>query len=106
MAWARLDDGFYDHPKILALWGESPAAVGLHVRCLAYATKHLTDGVLPEPVVRAMGADNEMLGALVNAGLWYELEGGQFGLHDFLDWNPSRDEVRERKAKDRERKRG
>lgn len=108
MAWARIDDSFYDHPKIVAVWDRCPGAIGLHARALAYATKHLTNGRLPGSVVAYLSpCDSErtpQVDALVEGQLWYA-DGTDYLIHDFLDWNPSKDEVKEKRRSDRERKR-
>lgn len=109
MAWARIDDGFVDHPKILRIWNRCPGAVGLHVRAIAYCAKHLTDGFIPEVAVETLSpnqeAREEQVDALITEGAWYRDEGGEtFVVHDFLDYQPTRDEVTDRRKKDRERK--
>lgn len=44
MSWLRIDDDFYDHPKIVAA---GPLAIALHVLSMAYASRHGTDGFIP-----------------------------------------------------------
>ena len=44
MSWLRIDDTFYDHPKIVAA---GPLAIALHVLALAYSSRHGTDGFVP-----------------------------------------------------------
>ena len=110
MAWARIDDGFVDHPKILKIWDRCPGAIGLHVRAIAYCAKHLTDGYIPEIAVAALSPveseRTEQVDALLEGGAWYRDEGGEtFVIHDYLDFQPTRGEVAERRQRDRERKR-
>ena len=45
MTWLRIDDDFYDHPKIVAA---GPLAIALHVLSMGYASRHGTDGFIPE----------------------------------------------------------
>lgn len=108
MAWARLDDGFYDHPKVMQLASTVPAAGFLHVRAITYCCKHLTDGVIPRAMVESLVPvqrdRDEQVGALLETGLWYE-DGDRYAIHDFHDYQPTRDEVAEKRRKDRERKR-
>jgi hypothetical protein len=108
MPWARLDDSFYDHPKTLALAGRSPAAGFLHVRAITYCCKHLTDGFFPKSLVETLVPvqrdRDEQLAALIEIGLWYD-RGEQYAIHDFQDYQPTKDEVAEKRRKDRERKR-
>ena len=41
MTWVKLDDGFYDNPKIVAVGFDG---AGLYAMCLAYCGRHMTDG--------------------------------------------------------------
>ena len=110
MAWARIDDGFVDHPKILRIWNKCPGALALHVRAIAYCSKHLTDGYIPSAAVELLspvpGDRDEQVGTLLEEESWYRDEGSEtFVIHDFLDYQPTREEVAEKRKKDRERKR-
>ena len=88
MSWLRIDDTFYDHPKIVAA---GPLAVALHVFGMTYASRHGTDGFVPssmlpwlvrfdgiqltlglEPRGPAMPVDVQAIAArLVEIGLWH-----------------------------------
>ena len=88
MSWLRIDDTFYDHPKIVAA---GPLAVALHVFAMTYASRHGTDGFVPasmlpwlvrfdgiqltlglEPRGPAMPVDVQAIAArLVEIGLWH-----------------------------------
>lgn len=99
--WLKLDDNFHSHPKVLAAGRD---ARDLYVAGLAYAAKHLTDGVIPEGAVATLavmaGAEVDGPAAaarLVEVGLWEEGAGG-YQVHDYHDYNPSGAEVRERLA--------
>jgi hypothetical protein len=89
MTWLKLDDGFYDHPKVLQAGNE---AVGVFCRGLSYCGKQLTDGFIPKGIARSLGKP-KAIAALMAAGLWEEIEGG-YQVHDFLDFNPSAAEVK------------
>lgn len=110
MAWARIDDGFVDHPKVLRIWKRSPGAVGLHVRGIAYCSRHLTDGVIPAVAVESLSPvqsdRDEQIAALVEEGVWYRDEASEsFVIHDFNDYHPTKEEVEAKREQDRERKR-
>jgi len=118
MAWVKIDDQFSQHPKV-ALAG--PLASWLYVCGLCYCNKFLTDGVIPERIVptladfsgikieandeatsQANGEANakQLASILVQVGLWEKTDAG-FLIHDYLEFNPSRDEVlatREKRA--------
>src|SRR5258708_24848920 len=102
MPWFRLDDSFHSHPKVIAAGNE---AIGLYVRCGTHAAEHLTDGFVGKDVVLLYGS-RALADALVRTGLWHRARNG-WTIHDYLDYNPSREDVeRERKqAAERQRRR-
>lgn len=113
MTWVRLEGGFTTHPKI--------AKVGLvggwvFVEGMCYAAEHRTDGFLPvEAIPRLLTSltgvavieDSRRAGKLrrtkpadqidwparlVAAGLWEVVPGG-YQIHNYLQRNPSREEL-------------
>jgi hypothetical protein len=118
MPWFVVDDNAHSHPKMIAAGN---AALGLWLRCGAYAAQHLTDGVVPGVIAKMYGSKPQIT-KLVAAGLWHEHghtcphpkcaqpAPGDFYIHDYLaPYNPSRAEVerkRERAADKKRRQRG
>lgn len=100
MSWIRLDDGFADHPKVLAA---GPLATVLYVRGLCYASRHTTDGFIPTGAVPALAVGLDPAGPedLVRVGLWEKTEGG-YTIHDFLKYNFSKAEIVAAREKKRE----
>lgn len=98
MPWFKVDDGFHCHPKVLKAGNE---AVGLYVRCGAYAAQQLTDGFIPEHIVLLYGSET-LAATLVGAGLWRRARGG-WRMPDYLDYNPSKKQVLDEREKTRER---
>ncbi len=106
MPWFRIDDAFGDHPKLVALEADPDTyaqAVALWTVGGCYCARHLTDGRLPKSALRRLVPFDAMAGAtaLLSAGLWQE-DSTCYIYHDWLDWNPSRDELcalREKKRK-------
>jgi hypothetical protein len=107
--YVRLHDGLPDHPKIIEVGGE---AAWLYVSALCYASRHLTDGLVPRRLVpRLTDSSNweASASALVRAGLFHEgnhdchhCPGGQadqYVIHDYLDHQRSATEVRDLRAK-------
>ena len=101
--WLRIDDGFADHPKIEALSSDGLRA---HLKGMCYCARYLTDGKVPVTVARRM-ADPPVLDELQRVGrddekgrpgLWEETD-GYFVIHDFLDFNPSREEYEQTVAR-------
>lgn len=106
MSWARIDDQYARHPKILKA---GPLAGWLHVASICYANQYLTDGFIPESVLETL-ADFRgivisdaagqtvvtpalIIAQLVAAHLWDRVEGG-IQIHDFLEYNHSAAEIR------------
>jgi len=106
MTWFRIDDQFYDHPKVVALFdgAEPEAAIALWVLAGAWCARHLTDGLVPRGQVRRLGVANGPAAAaeLVRVGLWANADEGYL-FNDWTDWNPSRDEVETKRAQNREK---
>lgn len=98
--YLNLDDNYADHPKVDAL---SDGAFRLQTAGLCYCARKLTDGFVEKTRVhRLMPVYREKyLAELLDAGIWVEVMGG-FHVHDYLDWNKSREwwlEHREKEAK-------
>lgn len=93
MSWVRIDDSAVDHPKILKL---TDSQFRLWVKGLCYCQKHLTDGYVPSEALKPMQARAGDAARLCEVSLWEEAPGG-FQVHDFLQWNDSRERVTERR---------
>ena len=91
MPWGRLDDSLYDHPKLDRL-RHRLAAVGLHALALSWCNRWLTDGHVSRRQVAKLGGTARLADDLVGAGLW-ERDGQDYRIHDFLEFNQSREEV-------------
>lgn len=112
MTWVKLDDSFYDHPKVANL---TPGAGWLHICGLCYCGRQLTDGVIPKGVEKRLTANvnvSKQVDELIDAGLWID-DGDTYRIHDFLEYQPSREKVltereagaeRQRKARERRMK--
>jgi len=107
MGWARIDDGFDDHPKILALLehDEGGAAVGLWTLCLTWAHRNTrkagkVPGLIPASLPRRYlgpGA-RDLAKLLVLEGLWEErTDEDGWQIHDFDRYLPTA-ETREARA--------
>lgn len=106
--WAKLDDHYHDNPKILSV---SKAARWVHTGAISWCCKHLTDGVIPRAQAWRLGSDGEddrpgeYIRELVDARLFEDLGNGSYQVHDFLDYNPSRDEAEARQLAIQEQRR-
>jgi hypothetical protein len=102
MGWARIDDDFPNHPKV---WRVGTDGVALFLEGLCHSAKFLTDGLLKrEDVDRMRLVKRPIVTAakLVEVGLW-EQEGEDFRIHDYHDYNPTSDAVRDRRESTRKR---
>lgn len=102
MTWVSVSDDFTDHPKFRHLDDDATA---LWIRALAFANRHLTDGVVPAVVLRDLSRSKspEKVAAKLCAAsgitgkpLWSKVEGG-YQIHDFHDYQPSARAVRTRR---------
>lgn len=99
----KLDDAFADHPKVMAA---GPLASWLHVCALLYCSRLLTDGYIPIAQVRKLADIDgaiDLADRLVEVGLWDRADDG-YQVHDYLDYNPSREDTLRRREYDRSRK--
>ncbi|HET9893769.1 MAG TPA: hypothetical protein VFQ44_02435 [Streptosporangiaceae bacterium] len=111
MAWARVDDAFDDHPKVLALLDHEHgvAAVGLWALTLTWANRNTRKpgkipGRIPShlprryagPIARELAALLVAVPPGFTAGLWEPAEDG-WQIHDFSQYLPS-EEVRAKKS--------
>lgn len=111
MPWFVVDDSAHSHPKMVKAGN---AAVGLWMRCGSYAAQHLTDGIVPGDIARMYGTAPQ-INKLVKLRLWHPsghaCEGcqqppaGDYVMHDYLTYNPTRKQVVDRRSKAAEKKR-
>lgn len=91
MGWARLDDSFHDHPKLIGL---SLEALGLWTKCFTWAHRHHGSGpvlgFLPKglPETFAGNRGRKLGNELVTHSLWDEVEQGWL-IHDYEDYLPA-----------------
>jgi len=116
MAWLKLTDELWSNRKTQRLLkrgrnGSGLTAFGLHMAGLLHCAKYLTDGYVEPDFVEETLDDAkvsgkrraELVDALVRGGQW-NVKGDGWLIHDYLDHNPSREEVLERRARDAARK--
>ncbi|MEW1867009.1 hypothetical protein AB0420_02225 [Streptomyces caelestis] len=113
MPWFVIDDNSHMHPKFVAA---KNAALGLWVRAGGYSAQHLTDGIVPGVIAKMYGTPAQVR-RLVEVGLWHEHghtcphpkcpspQPGDYAIHDYLDYNPTRAQVQERRDREADKKR-
>ena len=96
MAWVRLHDGAMQSLKVARL---SDSAFRLWIRGLCYCQTALTDGLIPHEALRDMGAKRKDVDELATpqidgrSSLWAAIDRFGFKVHDYLEWNDSREKV-------------
>ncbi|WP_428956155.1 hypothetical protein [Streptomyces sp. cg35] len=105
MPWVRLDDRFPSHRKVALL---SDRAFRLHVSAICWCAENLTDGHIADrelALVAHIRGIKATAKQLQEAGVWDRTDDGWL-IHDYLDYNPSREQVlleRKRNAERQER---
>lgn len=106
MGWARMDDGYMDHPKIM---DAGPWAELLDRRAIEHCAKYETDGLVSKSGLRRISRDipkvPQRVLSLIECGRWSLNETGGWLVHDFLEFNPSKEEKQTQREQGRERQR-
>lgn len=101
MAWFKVDDLVWSHPKFAAL---SDAAQALWLRAGAWSAQHLTDGRIPLNIGPMIRLQQDAAQELVDAGLWRH-DGDAWEFHDWCDYQPTREKVTSKRETDADRQR-
>lgn len=93
MGWAKFDDRWPTHPKLLAAGLE---AKGLDACGICYAAGQETDGFIPDSALSILAAGHrnphKVAKVLVDVGRWTrDDERKGYVIHDYLDYNPSKE---------------
>lgn len=98
MPWVKFDDGFDDSEDIDSM---SCEAIALNLCGTTWSSRNLTDGFIPDARVRKLpGGHSESAIAELCFGpkpWWIKTDGG-YQIRSFLKYNPSGEEVKERRA--------
>jgi hypothetical protein len=112
VAWLRIDDSLYDHPKFISL---DPRAVKLWLFALAWAGRHLTDGFVPDSArgvigMRTLPQWRAVAGGLERAKLWRRATNDRgepgYQIHDYCEYNPPKEQIESARAKNRQKQAG
>lgn len=99
MTWVKLDDKFWSNPKVQVIGNEG---AGAFARLLSFCGDHMTDGKVPEDTARFI-AKPKTLDKLLEYG-FLERNGVGYAIPDFLDFNPSREQIEAKREADRRRR--
>jgi hypothetical protein len=105
MGWAKFDDQFTDHPKVVAA---GPLAELLAMRAVIHCARYETDGHVQSAQLPRLSlgisSPKKQVAALVRVGLWTDdPDGDGWWVHDFLDYHPSKEEQDLKRAEARNR---
>lgn len=100
MPWFRVDDNLSFHAKVVAAGNP---AMGLWVRAGAWSALMLTDGFVPDHMIRALGT-KQQADRLSAVGLMKRAQGG-YRFHEWAERQPSKASVSAERAAARERMR-
>ncbi len=99
MAWARIHDSALSSPKVVGMFNPREP-FHLWIWGLSYAQTHLTDGAIPgEALPHGSG---KAAAVLMTKGLW-EGDGQGYQIHDYLQWNDSKDVITKKRSAARDR---
>ncbi len=105
MAWIKLDDKFPRNPKVRACDFETR---WLYIAGLCFSGEYLTDGFLRTADVALLVGDlkrpKAAIRQLLKVGLWEKAQGG-YRIHDYLEYNPTKEKVLRDRAATKERQR-
>jgi hypothetical protein len=111
MPWARFETEFVRHEKVQAIpAGERPCAIALYFAAVSYCAEMLTDGLVTRSVMAGLTEEvavrrpRKVIEQLVRVGLLDRVATG-YQVHDYLEYQSSRQEVLERRAYEAEKKR-
>lgn len=107
MTWFKVDDSFYRSRKVRKLGNDRVSAVGLWTLCGDWAADNLSDGFVPWEVVEEWDPRRRLAVKLIVVTLWFEVEhDGEPGIqfHDWHDWQPTKEQVIQRRKADAERR--
>jgi hypothetical protein len=90
VTWFKVDDSFYDHPKVF----DAPdSAVALWVRAGTWSARNSQGGFVPTKMPARLCDDPEAaVRELLDRGLWKRTKGG-YRFHDWETYQPTREEA-------------
>jgi hypothetical protein len=113
MSEVKLDAGYDEHPKVVGL---SEAAFNMEIRAMCYTSRNSLDGFIPGGWLQRQTSSSEpreVAEELVKATRWHRADvpcpkghdttcptmaGEGWRIHDYLDDNPSSEQVRAKRA--------
>ena len=105
MTWVKIDDAMPTHPKIGRV---SFKARWLYITALCWCNQHETDGVFALSDVKrwpdfARSGAKKAIVELVMVGLFEEKDDQTYTIHDFTEYQPTREQIAEHREKNARR---
>lgn len=93
MAWLKIETAVARHPKLVKA---GPSSSWLWICGLAYCQGSETDGFISQEALKYLGVPNagRFVHRLITVGLWEKVPGG-WRVHDYLEHNLSKDQIRQ-----------
>jgi len=95
VSWAKLDDRYDDNRKIKRAWKRNPRAVGIHAMAITYSSRHNTDGRIDidwlEDRLPKQSDRDKTIAVLVDTGLFDVIDEETWQVHDYLEYNASKE---------------
>ena len=105
LAWFKVDDGLHASRKFLSIPRRGRfAAIGVWTVAGSWSADQLTNGHVPEYMLEEWNVPPSAAESLVSAGLW-EVEQGGYVFRNWLEYQPSKQDVDAERAASRERMR-
>lgn len=101
MAYTNTDYSFWTNPKVRA---SGKDAAFLYIAGNGFCNEYLTDGFISDTDIETVAfnaflrSPKKAVESLVKAGLWDRVSGG-YMIHDYLDYNKSKQEIEELRSK-------
>lgn len=103
--WFKVDDGFHSSKKLLSIPKRHRlAAAGLWVVAGSWCGDQLTDGHVPDYMLKEWGATPALVNALLESGLWEAVENANV-FYKWHEYQPSKQDVDAERATSRARMR-
>lgn len=91
MSWFKVDDKIHSHQKVKRIPRRMRlAAIGLWTLTGAWAADHDTDGNVPAHMIDDFDGTDEVIDALVEAGMWDRTDAG-IVFHDWATFQPTKE---------------
>jgi hypothetical protein len=98
MAWFKVDDGFLTSSKVMSIpRSERANVLGYWLMAGVWSAHEMKDGLVPAGVLEELGCTDDARERLVSVGLWVVAEKGAILIHNWGKYQPTAEELLERR---------